>query len=510
MRGRSQRMTARLQYFVAQHAASNKSRRPQSAPLIVAARSTPTRRVLQMTAMNEAPGVTNKRYWETLAESWNDCQDTFATDQWGVIKRTLQQHLKTTDQVIDFGCGSGRYFAYVAPRVEHVLGLDISEKLLDLARSLMKQKGLTNVEVRQADLGSLSPQTDKLSADLPACDVAICANVLISPEACTRGVIANLMRSAVRPGGKLVLVVPSVASALNIRDQHKRWVKERRRRGYERDASIEAPEDSNDADERRGVFQREGVRTKHFRLVDVQAMLAQHGFSRVVQVERVEYSWNTEFEKPTRFLDRDASVKRPFDWLVVAVRDDDVLHQHHPRAPCAHTLQSAAGRATLTHKIAPSPPSHRSAPENAPVPRGGIVKSTATKIAVHAAVRQRPAESPVLRAALKMPHPGVQAPAPQRAPAPAFSPSSAPKIPIAAASEKLEYNITNARRTGADASTTPPLRSPSLTSLYEIPWKGASKAGPGRAHASTSPLLDHVASAAAAPPRPTSIIALFD
>ena len=42
-----------------------------------------------MTSVDEKPGFTNPRYWEKAAESWMDIQDTFETDENGVIRRAL-------------------------------------------------------------------------------------------------------------------------------------------------------------------------------------------------------------------------------------------------------------------------------------------------------------------------------------------------------------------------------------------------------------------------------------
>ena len=127
------------------------------------------------------------------------------------------------------------------------------------------------------------------------------------------------MATTIRPAGKLLLVVPAVASALNVREQHRRWVGERRRRKMRRQPALEAPERSTPHDEARGIFQRVGVRTKHFKLLEIHTELRSHGF-HPIRTERVEYSWDTEFERPTRFLDRDRDVRRPFDWLIVAER----------------------------------------------------------------------------------------------------------------------------------------------------------------------------------------------
>ena len=272
-----------------------------------------------MVSLTEAPGVSNVRYWDAAATAWEDIQDTFICDTSGVIKKALNAHIGKSDQLIDFGCGGGRYLKFVSPRCRHVLGLDISAALLDLARKdVVENHKLQNVDLQVADLGA-NGSVKRLG--LPACDVGLCMNVLLSPEATTISNIMAVMGASVRPGGKLVLLVPAVASALNISATHVKWVKERRRRGYVRDDDEEAAEASCPSDEHRGVFQRWGVRTQHYRLADIKRLLAECGFTRVLAAERVEYSWSTEFSAPSRWLDRDSSIQKPFDWLVIALRD---------------------------------------------------------------------------------------------------------------------------------------------------------------------------------------------
>ena len=43
----------------------------------------------------------------------------------------------------------------------------------------------------------------------------------------------------------------------------------------------------------------------------------------ILQIEHVDYSWETEFDPPIAFLEEDKLVRPPFDWLVVAVRDGE-------------------------------------------------------------------------------------------------------------------------------------------------------------------------------------------
>ncbi|MET3827101.1 ArsR family transcriptional regulator [Sphingomonas sp. PvP055] len=74
-------------------------------------------------------------------------------------------------QLIDIGTGTGRMLELFAGRAEQALGIDRSSEMLRLARAKLSERGLTNIELRQADLYAL-PLADR------AADVAIVHHVL--------------------------------------------------------------------------------------------------------------------------------------------------------------------------------------------------------------------------------------------------------------------------------------------------------------------------------------------
>eukprot|EP00966_Prymnesium_polylepis_P228644 5291321-Prymnesium_polylepis.2 len=272
-----------------------------------------------MSALGDLPGVTSVEYWDDAARCWDEIHDTLVTDEKGVIEAALEAHLQQTDVAIDFGCGGGRYLAALSRRCASVVGIDISRRLLEIARRVVEKELLTNVRLRCADLGNADTFA-KLA--LPTADVVVCANVLISPDPITRQNMIAAIAATLRPGGRLCLIVPAVGSALSIREQHPRWVAERRRRGLRPKPKLEVPEAHSVADEKNGVFCRGGVRTKHFRMGELKAQLKEAGLRSVLSTERVEYSWDTEFDPPIGFLERDPRVQPPYDWLVVAVKDE--------------------------------------------------------------------------------------------------------------------------------------------------------------------------------------------
>jgi ubiquinone/menaquinone biosynthesis C-methylase UbiE len=105
------------------------------------------------------------------------------------------------DRVLDVACGSGASALPAAEQVGpsgQVLGVDVSERLLALARAKADQAGLDNVEFRVGDMRDL---------ELPAASfdaVLLVFGVFFVPdmEALTR----QLWR-VVKPGGRLVITV---------------------------------------------------------------------------------------------------------------------------------------------------------------------------------------------------------------------------------------------------------------------------------------------------------------
>jgi SAM-dependent methyltransferase len=106
--------------------------------------------------------------------------------------------LEPSSQVLDVGCGNGITTREAARRAAHVTGVDLSTRMLDLARRRAAAEGLTNVSFVQADVQI---------ADLGDAryDRVISRNGVMffgDPVAA----FTNLART-LRPGGRLVLLV---------------------------------------------------------------------------------------------------------------------------------------------------------------------------------------------------------------------------------------------------------------------------------------------------------------
>lgn len=76
---------------------------------------------------------------------------------WSDIKWVIGYTPESSDSVVEIGCGVGRLTRAIAPEVERVIALDISEKMLAIAR----QANLPNVDFRLAEGFALPGIPDK-------------------------------------------------------------------------------------------------------------------------------------------------------------------------------------------------------------------------------------------------------------------------------------------------------------------------------------------------------------
>ncbi len=109
-------------------------------------------------------------------------------------------------KVLDAGCGEGQYAFYLARKypLSKIDGIELSEQIVDNARCMAVQAGLSNVTFLQADLLELT--------DIEKYDVALCIVVLEHIKDDQR-VVNNCYR-ALKPGGFFLVHVPkSLTSA---------------------------------------------------------------------------------------------------------------------------------------------------------------------------------------------------------------------------------------------------------------------------------------------------------
>lgn len=254
--------------------------------------------------------------WDAMAPRFDDAVcHVLAEDRRRIVARRVAAEasrlraLRTRKRLLaaDFGCGTGRALPLLGRHFDDVIATDVSSACLAVASAAVRRPA--RVTLVHADLGR-----PRVALPIPrsGVDLGLCVNVAIMSDERVRGrLLANVARH-LRPGGRLLLVVPAHESELLVRRRWKEWTGSRwRTRRAERPVE--------------GLFEVGGAITKLWTREELVSLGPRLG-CRTLSIERVEYAWSTEFERPPRGF-RDPY---PWDWLAVLERAGSSV----PVSPC--------------------------------------------------------------------------------------------------------------------------------------------------------------------------------
>lgn len=249
----------------------------------------------------------NADHWDRIAPAYDhEVFSVLANDTDRQIEQAIEVAGGARRIASDLGCGPGRFLPLLASRFRRVYAVDHSANLIDQARRNCAD--LTNVQYVVGDVAR--------GADLPQVHLALSVNALLTPQLGLQRKTLDFYSEHVRPGGVLLLVVPSIESAHLSRQMLIEW---NLREGHSPTEAIEDgfsdPSSREARETRQGVLDAGGVPTKHFLREELEAVLTQRRF-RVELISKLEYPWTTEFHSPPEWMQSPG----PWDWLVVARR----------------------------------------------------------------------------------------------------------------------------------------------------------------------------------------------
>lgn len=267
-------------------------------------------------------------YWNEQARDYDEnIFSTIDEDHTGIITRTLDRCAAPHDEglfgrCIDLGCGAGKYLPALAARFRSVSAYDLSPKLVALANKEVKGRSLQNVVVQVRDLSQVWYRGEGSALgdnrEMESYGFAVMANVLIAPvEEQTRQLMLRNAYRSLCPGGRLLVVVPSLESTLYVN---------MRCAEVKCDGSadlVKMPTRAVGQDVLNGVMRRSGVRTKHFLEPEFCLLANRVGFG-VVACEKVLYTWRSElgFDSELQVPAAMKDTPLPWDWLFLLQRGD--------------------------------------------------------------------------------------------------------------------------------------------------------------------------------------------
>jgi SAM-dependent methyltransferase len=248
----------------------------------------------------------NRTYWNHMADRYEaEIFSVLKHDRAELIASKLSRYGKKNSVASDIGCGIGHFLPLLSRQFRQVLALDISSRCI--ARARARHAHLCNVTYRTLDLATPGIR-------LPKADFALCVNSAIAPAIAQRNRLLDVTCRHLRTGGHLVLVVPALESTFLTDFRLIEWnLRDGMRPAHAVRAGFRALRPTHKPRAHEGVIRIDQVETKHFLKEELMILLKNRGL-RTLEIEKIEYPWNSEFTSPPRWM----QAPYPCDWLFVA------------------------------------------------------------------------------------------------------------------------------------------------------------------------------------------------
>ena len=246
-------------------------------------------------------------HWNKIGSNYDkEIFNVFKNDRKKKLKKYVAKYANKENIAIDFGCGVGKALPMLSPLFKGIIAVDVSQKLIDIAKSSSPHK---NVIYKQADLAGKK-------IDVPKVDFAFCCNVAMSDNVSRNYRIINNVLSSLKKNGVAIFVLPSLESAslsvLSLMNWHSK----------EGTELVDIPKEDlalisvqNKKHIKEGILNIDGVMTKHYMVSELYALFNSGNFA-MQKLDRLEYGWETEFDSPPGWMQS----PYPWDWMVEVKR----------------------------------------------------------------------------------------------------------------------------------------------------------------------------------------------
>lgn len=134
------------------------------------------------------------KFWDKIAERYSK-QSIADEESYKRKLKVTQEYFKPEMEILEFGCGTGSTAIIHAPYVKHIRAIDISSKMLDIARRKAEATKIQNITFEQATI-------EDLTAPDQSFDMVLGLSILHLLED-KKAVIAKVYR-LLKPGGFFV------------------------------------------------------------------------------------------------------------------------------------------------------------------------------------------------------------------------------------------------------------------------------------------------------------------
>ena len=243
--------------------------------------------------------------WNIPASDYsNNVLSVFDHDSEGKIISLIDKLGGPQKRAIDLGCGTGKFLPCLTKNFAETLACDYSKAMIKSAKKY--NKGLKYLNFETCNLEDKTPKAHPY-------DLGLCVNVIITQNIRKREKIWENIIHSIKENGYLILVLPSLESALYSKSRLVEW---NIRNGLSAKESLingfETTDKKGKKIARGGIIKCGGVATKHYLKEEIISTTNRFGL-KIIRIQRIEYPWCTEFIKPPKWMKE----PYPWDWLVL-------------------------------------------------------------------------------------------------------------------------------------------------------------------------------------------------
>ena len=106
-----------------------------------------------------------EKFWDSMANKFDKTEKRLEKIFIKVLKNT-KKYLNVSDVVLDYGCGTGLICNEIAGNVKKIYAIDISSKMLDMAKRKAIERNIENVDFAQTDIFDTKYQKESFNVIL--------------------------------------------------------------------------------------------------------------------------------------------------------------------------------------------------------------------------------------------------------------------------------------------------------------------------------------------------------
>jgi 2-polyprenyl-3-methyl-5-hydroxy-6-metoxy-1,4-benzoquinol methylase len=146
----------------------------------------------------------SEKFWDKSASRFEQEEKKDEQTYIKIIERT-KKYLKTSDNVLDFGCGTGLISNEIAGNVKLIHAIDISSKMIEIAKSKADNRKIQNIDYTHSTIFDESYKSGSFDVIL-----AFYILHLLKDNHKTIQRINDLLK----PGGLIISVIPCIGEKI--------------------------------------------------------------------------------------------------------------------------------------------------------------------------------------------------------------------------------------------------------------------------------------------------------